>query len=351
MPMRSGKALILATREFAKEDRLKSWTYTLSTFFILIALLAGTLLSLPLVVKLVCSVLAGLVIVRAFTIYHDYLHDSILQKSALAEVLMTGFGVFVLSPPSIWKLSHDYHHKHNSKLFAASIGSYPIMTKKRFLSASPAERFKYLAIRHPLSITFGYLLMFLYGMCINPLLRCPKKHLDCGIAVVVHAGLMMALYGWGGWLAVGLTITLPFFIACAMGSYLFYAQHNFPGVVFKNSNHDWNYACAAMESSSYMEMGPVMRWFTGNIGYHHIHHINSRIPFYRLPEVMEKIPEFQAARRTSLHPAEIWKCFQLKVWDADANQMVGLSQLERSTSTVCPLAQSEAPQELNLENR
>jgi omega-6 fatty acid desaturase (delta-12 desaturase) len=327
--MRSGKELILATREFALEDRAKSWVYTLSTYLILILLLTGTVLDLPMAAKVLCSILSGLVIVRMFTIYHDFLHESILKKSKVADVLMTVFGVFVLSPPSIWKLSHDYHHKHNSKLFAASIGSYPIMTKKRFLSASPTERFKYLAVRHPLSIVFGYLLMFLYGMCINPFLKDPRKHTDCGIALVAHTGLITALYFWSGWLAVLLTVTIPFLVACGLGSYLFYAQHNFPGVTFKNNNNDWNHACASMESSSYMEMGPLMRWFMGNIGYHHIHHINARIPFYRLPEVMEKIPEFGAARKTTLHPVDIWKCLQLKVWDPETNQMIGLRQLKQ----------------------
>ena len=84
-----------------------------------------------------------------------------------------------------------------------------------------------------------------------------------------------------------------------MGAYLFYAQHNFPGVTF-SENNEWAYEKAALESSSYMEMNPVMAWLTGNIGYHHIHHLNSKIPFYRLPEVMTRFKELQHCKRTSL---------------------------------------------------
>jgi omega-6 fatty acid desaturase (delta-12 desaturase) len=126
-----------------------------------------------------------------------------------------------------------------------------------------------------------------------------------------------------GWPALFLTVIIPHFIASAIGSYLFYAQHNFPGVTFSD-NAGWTYEKAALESSSFMQMGPLMRWFTANIGYHHIHHLNARIPFYRLPEVTAGIPELQDPKTTSLHPAEIIRCLRLKVWDVEAQQMVGL---------------------------
>ena len=85
------------------------------------------------------------------------------------------------------------------------------------------------------------------------------------------------------------------------------------------------YETAAMESSSYMKMNKMMAWFTANIGYHHIHHLNSRIPFYRLPEIMKELPELQNAKITSLSPKEIIACLRLKVWDPEKNKMVGLN--------------------------
>jgi omega-6 fatty acid desaturase (delta-12 desaturase) len=127
--------------------------------------------------------------------------------------------------------------------------------------------------------------------------------------------------------ALLLTMLVPFFIAMAIGSYLFYAQHNFPDVSFSD-NAGWTYEKAALTSSSYMQMNGVMAWFTANIGYHHVHHLNSRIPFYRLPEVMKALPEMQEVKTTSLHPVDIWRCLRLKVWDVDQQRMVGLEASE-----------------------
>ncbi len=111
------------------------------------------------------------------------------------------------------------------------------------------------------------------------------------------------------------------------GAYLFYAQHNFPGVHF-DSNVDWNYATAAVESSSYMVMNPFLRWVTANIGYHHVHHLNSRIPFYRLPEVMDKIPALQHPTKTSLKISDIIACLKLKLWDPDLKRMITMKELK-----------------------
>ena len=123
-----------------------------------------------------------------------------------------------------------------------------------------------------------------------------------------------------------LTQTIPHFVMYAVGTYLFYAQHNFPDVSF-NEKAGWTYEKAALESSSYLRTGQVMAWFTGNIGYHHVHHLNAKIPFYRLPEVMAAMPELQAPKTTSFHPSEIVRCLRLKVWDVTAQRMVGLPEL------------------------
>ena len=111
-----------------------------------------------------------------------------------------------------------------------------------------------------------------------------------------------------------------------MGSYLFYAQHNFPDVSF-NDSAGWTYEKAALESSSFMRTNRIMAWFTGNIGYHHVHHLNARIPFYRLPEVLREIPELQTPKTTSLNPMEIIRCLRLKVWDVESQQMVSVAHI------------------------
>ncbi len=205
------------------------------------------------------------------------------------------------------------------------------MTKDQFNKSPRSKRALYLFTRHPLTILFGYIFMFIFGMCINPFRNDPKKHFDCLIALVLHLAISVTLVVYCGWIGLLLSQTIPHFIAHAIGSYLFYAQHNFPGVSF-NDRAGWTYEKAALESSSYMQMSPVMAWFTANIGYHHIHHLNSKIPFYRLPEVMAKMPELQNPRVTSLGIFDIIRCLKLKVWDVQAQRMVALSprsQLER----------------------
>jgi omega-6 fatty acid desaturase (delta-12 desaturase) len=321
--MLKGKQLILATKPFAKENRLKSWYYTISTLLILITLLIGTVINFHWSLKLLCSITAGFVIVRMFVIYHDHQHKAILEKSVLANIIFTFFGFYVLAPSGIWSASHDYHHKNNSKLFSASIGSYPIFTKQKFEKLSKSEQRHYLFIRHPLTILFGYFFTFMYGMSIKSMINRFSKNIDSLIALLAHLTYQVTVFYFLGWQTWILLCAIPHFISGAMGSYMFYAQHNFPGVTFVG-NEDWTYEGAAMDSSSYMKLNPLMHWFTANIGYHHIHHMNSRIPFYRLPEVMEAIPELQVVKTTSLNPKDILACLKLKVWDFEKQKMMGV---------------------------
>jgi omega-6 fatty acid desaturase (delta-12 desaturase) len=164
-------------------------------------------------------------------------------------------------------------------------------------------------------------------MCLYPFLKRPREHYDCLIAFVAHVAIAVAIVYLFGWLGLLLTFLVPYFIADALGSYLFYAQHNFPTVSF-NDNAGWTYDKAALESSSFMKTGLIWSWFTANIGYHHIHHLNARIPFYRLPEAVSAIPELKNPRTTSLHPMDIIRCLRLKVWDVESQRMVGVGNIK-----------------------
>ncbi|HEV2456468.1 MAG TPA: fatty acid desaturase, partial [Verrucomicrobiae bacterium] len=289
------------TKPYAQDSSLKSWWYILSTTFFLAAALAGTFPGLPLICRVASSVLAGLLMVRLFVIYHDQQHHAILPKSRLAAAFMRVFGICVLIPNAVWRSSHDYHHSHNCKLRSAHIGSFPIMTREQYRQTSRGGRFLYLLMRHPATILFGYVSVFLLGMVIIPFFKSPRKNFDSVPAFLLHATVATLLVVYCGWLGLALTLVLPFLIAGALGAYLFYAQHNFPGVILKD-NRGWTFEGAALESSSYLKTNPIMAWFTANIGYHHIHHINHRVPFYRLPELYRDIPEFREAKATSLHP-------------------------------------------------
>ena len=116
-------------------------------------------------------------------------------------------------------------------------------------------------------------------------------------------------------------MTIPIMIASAMGAYLFYAQHNYPTARLK-PNSEWSHVDAALNASSYIAMSPLMHWFTGNIGYHHVHHLNAQIPFYRLPEAMASLEELQAPGITTLKLGDVLACLRLKLWSPEQNRFV-----------------------------
>ena len=188
------------------------------------------------------------------------------------------------------------------------------------------DRAVYNFTRHPLTIAFGYFFVFIYGMCIRSFINNRDKHWDSLLSLILHVVFGVAIVVFLGWPAFWLGFVVPALIALGLGAYLFYAQHNFPTATFAEKE-GWSYVNAAMGSSSYMRLNPIMHWFTGNIGYHHVHHLNARIPFYRLPEAFKAIPELQKAKTTSLMPREIWRCLRLKVWDPELGRMIGRREM------------------------
>lgn len=323
--MRQGKELILATRAFAQDDSRKSWFAVISTGALLLANLAAIFLLPHWALKLPASILMGLLMVRMFVIYHDHQHHAILAHSKTAKWMMKAWGILAMTPNSIWQHSHNHHHNHNSKLRSTHIGSYPVMTTERYKSSSKKERIEYLAMRHPITILFGYFTVFILGMCIVPMLDNMKAHRDSLYAIILHILLYAVLLLTVGWANTFFLVFLPLFIAGAIGSYLFYAQHNFPLVTF-NDKEGWSYEGAALDSSSFCKMGSFMNYMTANIGYHHIHHLNSKIPFYRLPEVYAEMSELRNPRTTSLKPLEILRCLSLKVWDVKKQRLLSLKE-------------------------
>lgn len=317
--MRDSKEIIRHSLTYAHEQRGRSWWHLISTLAVVFALAAVVVLVPIWWLRLSASVVLGLVLVRLFIIYHDYQHGTILKGSRAAGALMYCYGLLVLNPPSIWSRSHEHHHRNVGKLYGSSIGSYPIMTKASWAKASRMERLRYTLQRHPITIALGYLTIFLYGMCVRSFLVDRRQHFDSALAIGVHGALIALLAVFAPALMLFLVL-IPMVVACAIGAYLFYAQHNYPQAEIM-SGKDWTYLGAALRSSSYIRMGPVMRWLTGNIGYHHVHHVNARIPFYRLPEAMAGIVEFQAPGVTSLSPRQMWQCLRLRLWDDELGCM------------------------------
>ncbi|MCK6440811.1 MAG: fatty acid desaturase [Planctomycetes bacterium] len=321
-----GSELVAATSRFAREIRAKSWWHFGSTFAALIACLVAAALIPWWPVRAAAAIIGGLTMVRAFIIYHDVMHGSILRKSIPALIVMYIYGLLTLSPPSAWRRSHNFHHAAVGKVSGSGIGSFPVMTVAEWKSAGAWQRFIYRVNRHPLTILSAYMTVFFYNNTLKPFVRRPLQNWDAACAVVLHAGVIVGLWLLGGPLLALFAFMIPYALSAVVGAYLFYAQHNYAGVDMLPPEK-WSYHKAALRSSSYMKLGPLMNWFTGNIGYHHIHHVNMSIPFYRLKETMSAIPALQRAGDTSLRIRDVISCLSLKLWDEQSGRMISFRDL------------------------
>jgi acyl-lipid omega-6 desaturase (Delta-12 desaturase) len=337
------KRLLSATKPFAEEIPFTSWWHVASTFVLLGAVLIGAAVLPWWPLQLAASVVAGLVTVQAFILFHDFMHYALLYRSRLGKVIFSLFGLLVLTPPRYWRYSHNFHHAHVGKpitgrsgsipLITSDVGSFPLMSTEQWRGASTWQRLQYRLVRHPVTILMAYVTVFFFGLCVVPLVKDPRKYWDGALAILAHGGLIAGLWAFAGLPVAFFAVVLPIAVAAALGAYTFYAQHNFEGMRVVPSD-DWSFYQGALQSSGYMKLGPIMDWFTGNIGYHHIHHLNSRIPFYRLPEVMAAVPELRMARVTTLRPHDILKCFRLNLWDVDQQRLVGYREATKPPQPV-----------------
>ena len=332
--LRSGRELLNATKPFAEESRGRSWRLVGSTVVLLSLLLAGAALVPWWPLRLALSVLGGLVMVRAFIMFHDFMHGAILRGSALGRVLMYGVGALLLTPPRSWRESHNYHHANVGKIspeggatpiVTTDIGAYPMMSVEMWQRATKFQRLRYRASRHPITIFCAYFTIFMGALCLGSTLSNPRKHWPGALVFLTHLGLLGGLWLAGGVPMMVFAYLLPLWIAAASGAYLFYAQHSFPGARVYTPE-DWNFFEAALGTASYFKLGKVLEWFTGSIGYHHVHHLNASIPFYRLREAMAAVPELQNPVITRLRLRDVLDCFRANLWDPRNGCMVSYQE-------------------------
>ncbi len=322
MVERADRDLHQATRPFAVQSAARSWGHVASTFGMLLCVLAGAVLAPWWPVRLAASILGALLLVRTFILYHDFMHGAILPGSRLARAIFYSYAAVNLTPPRSWRDSHNFHHANVGLIDGANVGAFPLMTTEMWRSSSRTQRLAYRVTRHPATILFAYLTIFFFSVTLLSLLRRPSRYWDSALSLLAHGSAVAALWIFAGLDAAFFGLLLPMTLAAALGGYLFYAQHSFPGMRIL-PEAEWTSWRAALVSSSYLRLGPVLRWFTGNIGFHHVHHLNSLIPFYRLPQAMAAIPELQHPGVTTLKPRDVVACFRANLWDDATGRMVG----------------------------
>lgn len=321
VPERVDRELHAATRAFARDSAARSWWYIASTFGTLVVILAAAAIAPWWPLRLMASVLGALLLVRAFILYHDFMHGAILPGSRLARAVFYTYAAINLTPPRSWRDSHNFHHANVGKIIGSNVGSFPLMTTRMWQSASRLQRLRYRIVRHPVTILCGYVTIFLGSVCAAPLFRRPSRYWDSGLSLLAHGSAVAILWVFGGVDAAIFALILPMAMAAAVGGYLFYVQHSFTGLRILPET-EWTHYRAALVSSSYLRLGPVMRWFTGNIGFHHVHHLNSLIPFYQLPQAMAAIPELQHPSVTTLRPGDVLASFRANLWDDESGRMI-----------------------------
>lgn len=316
------QALIAQTRAFATENHATSWWHVGSTLVVLAGTVALAASAPWWPLRAVGSLLMAGLLIRTFILFHDFMHGSLLRGSKPAKWLFNVLGVLMLTPPKVWAATHNHHHANTGRLAAKPEGTFTLWTVQQWRAAGTKQRVAYFLERNPLTMALGLLTIFVFGLCLIPFVRNPKKNFSAGLAALVHLSLtagVIALFGVQTYL---LAMLIPMCVAYAFGSYLFFVQHNFEEALVREEA-DWTHAASAVEASSFLELSPVMHWFTGNIGYHHIHHLNPRIPFYRLPEAMAAIPALQDARVARLSVGEVWKTLtRLDLWDHESRRFV-----------------------------
>jgi omega-6 fatty acid desaturase (delta-12 desaturase) len=329
---RFGKELIRQTLPFTGENRRLSWWHFWTSFAVLAVLIVGAVLPLWWPLRLVVSVFLGLALIRMFVLYHDYMHGAILQGSRFADLFFKAYGLLLLAPPTLWKQSHNYHHGHSCQYVGAEqgrlpllsthtdLGTFPLMSTEEYARADRWKRLRYRIARHPLMVLLGSQTIFVFSICLVSLITQPRHRWWSLLALGMNLALVVVLNLYASDVLI-FAVLIPIVVGSALGVYMFYCQHNFPGARYLSAE-EWDYAATAVHSSSYMRTGPIMAWFTANIGYHHVHHANSGIPFYRLPEAMAAIPALREPTVTTLHPRDIWRCLNLKLWDPARRRMV-----------------------------
>ena len=267
-------------------------------------------------------------LVRTFVVFHDCAHGSLFVSKRANRYVGRVLGFFVLAPLERWRHDHAVHHATSGDLERRGVGDIVTLTVSEYQGRSPRGRLAYRTIRNPL-VMFGLgpVMAMMIGPRIptraqRPRMRHSVLGLDAVLAVVV--GLLCWLIGWAAFLLVWAP---PAMIAGAAGIWMFYVQHQFEDAYWQ-SPADWDYTEAALRGSSYLRMPAVLQFFTANIGLHHVHHLNARIPNYNLQRAHEENPRFAQVPTLSLRDG--LAAIRLKLWDEGSGKLVGFAALKQA---------------------
>ncbi|WP_173992217.1 fatty acid desaturase [Agrobacterium tumefaciens] len=269
-------------------------------------------------------------LLRLFMLQHDCGHGSFFGRRRLDDWTGRVLGVLTLTPYDYWRCAHNEHHSSAGNLDERGVGDITTLTVSEYRDLTPRRQLGYRLYRNPF-VMFGigpaFLFLFKqrlpFGMMRSGTLPWIST-MATNLAIAISAALLIWSVGIIPFLVIHLPIVL---IAGSAGVWLFYVQHQFEGTHWSRPP-DWAFPYAAMHGASHYDLPRALRWITGNIGMHHVHHLSSRIPFYRLPEVLRDHPALANVGRIGLRDS--LACVKLVLWDEKTQRLISLREAEKN---------------------
>ncbi len=325
MPARNWMRVLAAYRQPILSRSLFEIVVTLGPFILLWAL-AWWSISVSYLLTGVLCVLAGAFLVRLFMIQHDCGHGAFFNNRTANDWVGRALGVLTLTPYDVWRRSHSIHHSGSGNLEKRGFGDIHTLTVNEYYAGSWLQRLHYRMYRHPVTL-FLIGPIYIFGLQNRlPLgaMKAGSKYwvstMGTNLVGMAIATVLIYFMGLMPFLVIFLSTS---FVASAIGVWLFYVQHQFDETHW-DQPEDWDLHDAALYGSSHYDLPAPLRWMTGNIGVHHVHHLYSRIPFYRLNDVIRDYPVLGEVRRLTL--LQSFACARLHLWDEETRRLVSYRQ-------------------------
>jgi acyl-lipid omega-6 desaturase (Delta-12 desaturase) len=271
-------------------------------------------------------VVSGGFLVRLFMLQHDCGHLSMFTSKSTNDWVGRALGILTITPYDYWRHSHAMHHAGSGNLDRRGMGDIKTLTLAEYEALGFWGRLAYRAYRNPIVLfVIGPVYVFMFNQrmppdCIRQGRSSWMSVLWTNVAIAFLVAALIYLVGWKAFMIVHLPIVAA---AASMGVWLFYVQHQFDETHWETNPH-WSHEHAALHGSSYYDLPAPLMWLTGNIGIHHLHHLSSRIPFYRLPHVLRDFPELKEVGRLTLWQS--FKCVNLVLWDEASKKLVSFRE-------------------------
>lgn len=295
--------------------------------FCMLWILAYLSLHISIGLSLLCDVAAAGFQVRTFIIFHDCIHYSFFKSRKANVITGTITGLLNFCSYEQWKYSHTMHHASNGNLEKRGVGDVWTMTLQEYADTSWVQRIYYRIYRHPFVMFFvGPLYIFLIAYRFNRkgAVKKEKRNVWMTNLLLLSATLIIGLtLGWKALIFVEFPI---FYVASIFGVWLFYVQHQFEDSYFEHKEN-WNFVEAALKGSSFYKLPKILQWFSGNIGFHHVHHLNSRVPNYLLEKAHKCDADFKEV--TTLTLTTSFKTLNFKLWNEQTGKFVGKREIRR----------------------